>query len=105
MPTRSGAPPFQSRGTGVVPRRVGCQPEGVEAREYPGSAVLVHGTWGNPHDWRWVSALLRDAGVAVSVPDLPSHRDPGAGLTADAEEVRRAALACTPPIVLVGWSY
>jgi pimeloyl-ACP methyl ester carboxylesterase len=77
----------------------------VEARGYTGSAVLVHGTWGNPDDWRWVHALLRGVGVDVVVPDLPSHREPGAGLTADAEEVRGALLRCTPPIVVVGWSY
>nr|WP_281357209.1 alpha/beta hydrolase [Cellulomonas septica] len=65
---------------------------------------MVHGTWGNPDDWRWVRALLDEAGVDVVAPDLPSHRS-DAGLAADAAEVRRTVQACRPPTVLVGWSY
>lgn len=106
MPIDQVRPPLQHRAMfGLVRRRVRRDPVGVNASRYAGSAVLVHGTWGNPDDWRWVSAPLREVGVDVAVPDLPSHRGPGAGLTADAEAVRKGLRACTPPIVLVGWSY
>jgi pimeloyl-ACP methyl ester carboxylesterase len=67
--------------------------------------VLVHGLWGNPHDWRWVRGLLEDANVQVITPDLPSHRTPTAGLTEDADEVRHAIRASDPPLAAVGWSY
>ena len=70
-----------------------------------GAAVLVHGLWGNPHDWRWVKGLLEDADVQVITPDLPSHRTPMAGLVEDAAEVRDAIRACAPPVAAVGWSY
>ena len=70
-----------------------------------GSVVLVHGLWGNPQDWRWVVALIEDAGAAVVVPDLPSHRTPEAGLLEDADEVRAAIRKAVPPVVVAGWSY
>jgi pimeloyl-ACP methyl ester carboxylesterase len=70
-----------------------------------GAAVLVHGLWGNPHDWRWVRGLLEDANVQVITPDLPSHRTPTAGLAEDADEVRHAIRASDPPVAAVGWSY
>lgn len=70
-----------------------------------GSAVLVHGGWGNPEDWRWVRQLLESAGVHVEAPDLPSHRSADAGLEEDAEEARQAIRACPAPVVAVGWSY
>jgi pimeloyl-ACP methyl ester carboxylesterase len=72
-----------------------------------GTAVLVHGTWGHPADWRWVAAPLEAAGVVVRAPDLPSHADPstGAGLGEDAAAVRRAIELAGPPTVVVGWSY
>jgi pimeloyl-ACP methyl ester carboxylesterase len=70
-----------------------------------GAAVLVHGLWGNPHDWRWVRAQLEDADVLVITPDLPSHSTPTAGLVEDAAEVRQAIRACAPPVAAVGWSY
>jgi pimeloyl-ACP methyl ester carboxylesterase len=71
----------------------------------PAAAVLVHGLWGNPRDWRWVRRLLEDANVQVVTPDLPSHRTPTAGLAEDADEVRHTIRACAPPVVAVGWSY
>jgi pimeloyl-ACP methyl ester carboxylesterase len=70
-----------------------------------GAAVLVHGLWGNPHDWRWVKGLLEDANVQVITSDLPSHRTPTAGLVEDADEVRQAIRASDPPVAAVGWSY
>lgn len=70
-----------------------------------GTAVLVHGLWGNPEDWGWVRELLQDAGAAVVMPDLPSHRAPKAGLLEDAEEVRAAIRRAIPPVVVAGWSY
>ena len=70
-----------------------------------GTAVLVHGTWSSPADWRWVAPLLEAAGVDVVAVDLPSHRSPDDGLLADAEHVRAAIRAAGPPVVVVGWSY
>jgi hypothetical protein len=65
------------------------------------AAVLVHGLWGNPHDWRWVKGLLEDADVQVITPDLPSHRTPMAGLSrmlpksaTPYEPARRQLLRC-----------
>ena len=77
----------------------------TEPGPFIGSAVLVHGLWGGPVDWRWVRGLLEDANVRVITPDLPSHNTPTAGLAEDAEEVREAIRACTPPVAAVGWSY
>ncbi len=70
-----------------------------------GTAVLVHGTWGNPDDWQWVRGLLEERGVHVETPDLPSHRSSRAGLLDDAEEVRQLLRQAQAPIVAVGWSY
>lgn len=70
-----------------------------------GSAVLVHGLWSNPDDWKWVTRLLRDSGVHVSVPDVPTHRSGSATLVDDAEEVRRTIRSCPAPVVVAGWSY
>src|SRR4029450_5058998 len=53
-----------------------------------GTAVLVHGMWSSPADWRWVAERLRDNDVQVVIPDLPSHRTGSAGLTAAAPGVR-----------------
>lgn len=50
-------------------------------------------------------ASLEDTNVRVSVPDLPTHRSATATLADDAEEVRRAIRSCSPPVVVVGWSY
>ena len=70
-----------------------------------GSVVLVHGKWGHPEDWRWVSDHLRSQGVLVRTPDLPSHSSPTDGLSADAAAVAEVLHASTPPVVAVGWSY
>ena len=70
-----------------------------------GGAVLVHGLWGGPVDWRWVRGLLEDAEVQVITPDLPSHSMLTAGLAEDAAVVREAIRACAPPVAVVGWSY
>jgi pimeloyl-ACP methyl ester carboxylesterase len=70
-----------------------------------GTAVLVHGLWASPADFRWVAERLRDNDVEVVVSDLPSHRTSSAGLTADAADVRHAIAAARPPVVAVGWSY
>lgn len=76
-----------------------------EPGRFIGCAVLVHGLWGRPVDWRWVRALLEDADVQVITPDLPSHSTPTAGLAEDANVVREALRACSPPLAAVGWSY
>jgi len=70
-----------------------------------GSAVMVHGLWGNPEDWHWVAELLERRGVQVQALDLPSHSSTTHGLAEDAEAVRRAIRSCQPPVVAVGWSY
>lgn len=74
-----------------------------------GTAVLVHGTWGDPGDWFAVRPLLEAAGVRVETPDLVSHRSPAAGLLEDGELVRAAVTAAVTsgdlPVVLVGWSF
>jgi pimeloyl-ACP methyl ester carboxylesterase len=70
-----------------------------------GSAVLVHGGWGNPEDWRWVRQHLENVDIHVHAADLPSHRSADAGLEEDAEEVRQAISECPAPVVAVGWSY
>jgi pimeloyl-ACP methyl ester carboxylesterase len=79
--------------------------EEAHGRTARGSAVLVHGGWGNPDDWRQVRRLLEDVGVHVRTPDLPSHRSATAALVDDAAEVRDAIRSCAPPVVVVGWSY
>ena len=73
--------------------------------EILGSAVLVHGLWGHPQDWRWVAELLAERGVEVRAPDLPSHSSSTHGLADDAEAVRREIRSCQGPVVAVGWSY
>ena len=70
-----------------------------------GTAVLVHGLWGDPDDWFRVRSLLEAAGVGVVTPDLPSHRRATAGLLEDADEVGAAIRAAAPPVVVAGWSY
>ena len=70
-----------------------------------GSAVLVHGGWGNPDDWTWVQRPLEARGVQVSRPDLPSHHGAGSALPEDARSVREAIRRSRPPVVVVGWSY
>jgi pimeloyl-ACP methyl ester carboxylesterase len=70
-----------------------------------GSAVLVHGTWGHPSDWAWVTPFLEQRSIEVRAVDLPSHRVPGASLQDDADHVRQVAAGCPAPVALVGWSY
>lgn len=70
-----------------------------------GSAVLVHGLWGNPGDWEWVRRRLETADVHVEVPDLPSHLSAASGLMSDADAVREVIRSCPHPVVAVGWSY
>lgn len=70
-----------------------------------GTAVLVHGGWSNPSDWRWVADGLRDHNIIVSAPDLPSHHGTGADRTADVSAVETVVAGAVTPIVLVGWSY
>ncbi|GHG50112.1 hypothetical protein GCM10012320_18420 [Sinomonas cellulolyticus] len=68
--------------------------------------VLVHGMWGAPQDWQWVRDRLAARGVEVVVPDLVSHRVPGAGLLDDVEVVKAALRSLgRGPIVVAGWSY
>ncbi|MEW1820627.1 hypothetical protein AB0323_07510 [Arthrobacter sp. NPDC080031] len=64
----------------------------------PHSVVLVHGPWG-------FQRRLQDMGVEVSVPDLPSHRLPHAGLLDDVEEGKTAIRSSTPPTCVAGWPY
>jgi pimeloyl-ACP methyl ester carboxylesterase len=70
-----------------------------------GSAVLVHGGWSSPADWRFVEELLDPAGVVVCSPDLPSHRGPGGSRADDVAEVEAAIDSVASPVVVVGWSY
>lgn len=70
-----------------------------------GSAVLVHGAWSNPDDWRWITALLEADGVEVRAVDLPSHRSASATRADDVTEVEATIRAVPDPVVLVGWSY
>jgi pimeloyl-ACP methyl ester carboxylesterase len=69
------------------------------------TAVLVHGAWGNPTDWKFVERLLVDRDVTVVVPDLPSHQSTSAARANDVATVEAAIAAAAPPVVLVGWSY
>jgi pimeloyl-ACP methyl ester carboxylesterase len=70
-----------------------------------GTAVLIHGCWGNPDDWMFVRRTLEFAGVRVETPDLPSHRSPQASMDDDVQLVREVIRASTPPVVCAGWSY
>jgi pimeloyl-ACP methyl ester carboxylesterase len=69
-----------------------------------GTAVLVHGGWSNPDDWRWVAERLERAGITVVAPDLPSHRGQG-GRADDVAAVDALVAGAEPPVVAVGWSY
>jgi pimeloyl-ACP methyl ester carboxylesterase len=69
------------------------------------TAVLVHGGWSNPADWRWVSERLVRKGVEVVALDLPSHRRPDATRAEDVAEVASAVESAQRPVVVVGWSY
>lgn len=69
------------------------------------TAVLVHGAWSNPADWRWVASRLHAQGIQTVIPDLVSHRDRSAGRPEDVREVQAAIGGAAPPIVVAGWSY
>lgn len=69
-----------------------------------GTAVLVHGAWSNPADWRWVVEALPADLDAVAV-DLPSHRRGDATRADDVAEVAAAVADSMPPVVVMGWSY
>lgn len=70
----------------------------------PRSAVLVHGMWSGPYDWRWVTRLLERAGLRVLAVDLPSHSSAETGVREDGEAVRAAIRDCDPPVVVAAWS-
>lgn len=70
-----------------------------------GSAVLVHGAWSNPDDWRSVTPLLEAEGIDVLAVDLPSHRSTAGTRADDVTELDAAIRAVRPPVVVVGWSY
>ena len=70
-----------------------------------GTAVLIHGLWGNPDDWTWVRRPLQSAGVRVETPDLPTHRSPDATLDDDVQLVRDVIRRSTSPVVCAGWSF
>lgn len=71
----------------------------------PGDAVLVHGAWSSPADWRWVEELLVERGVTVNALDLPSHRGAHAGRADDVALLHDAVADAAGPTVAVGWSY
>jgi pimeloyl-ACP methyl ester carboxylesterase len=70
-----------------------------------GSAVLVHGSWSHPEEWRWVIERLRPEGVETIAVDLPSHRSSVGTRDDDVKAVEHAITAVSPPVVAVGWSY
>jgi len=70
-----------------------------------GDAVLVHGAWSSPADWRWVEDLLVERGVSVNALDLPSHRSPHGTKADDVGLLRDAVAAAAGPTVVAGWSY
>jgi pimeloyl-ACP methyl ester carboxylesterase len=69
------------------------------------TAVLVHGAWSSPADWRWVAACLQAHGVGTVMPDLPSHRGRSTDRSDDVQEVEAAIRAAAPPVVVADWSY
>jgi len=69
------------------------------------TAILVHGAWSSPADWRWVAARLRAEGVETLIPDLPSHRHWSADRSDDVQEVITAIRSAAAPVVVTGWSY
>lgn len=70
-----------------------------------GTAVLVHGSWSSPSDWRWVRDLLDAAGMACDAVDLPSHQQANATRHDDVAAVEAAVQRAIGPVVAVGWSY
>jgi pimeloyl-ACP methyl ester carboxylesterase len=77
--------------------------------EYP-TVVLVHGGMLGAWTWSEVATLLKQQGLSVYVPDLPSvgsnpEQTPLGDLYADAAEVRRVLDGLQPPVLLCGHSY
>jgi pimeloyl-ACP methyl ester carboxylesterase len=70
-----------------------------------GSAVLVHGAWCWPEDWRWVAEQLRARHVEVRAVDLPSHQSSSATRADDVSIVEKTIAEMATPVVVVGWSY
>lgn len=69
------------------------------------TAVLVHGGWWSPADWRWVADRLHDRDIQVVIPDLPSHRRQDAHRSDDVREVEAAVRSAAPLVVVAAWSY
>ena len=69
------------------------------------TAVLVHGAWSSPADWRWVAEYLQAQAVETVIPDLPSHRRRSADRSDDVQQVEAAIRAAAPPVAVAGWSY
>ncbi len=78
-------------------------------REQPASVVLVHGGFLGPWSWWDVATALEERGIATVMPALPSMGDPRSAslgdFYADADQVRRALDATSPPVLLCGHSY
>lgn len=70
-----------------------------------GSAILVHGGWSYPEDWRWVLEHLRERGVEVRAVDLPSHHSSAGTRADDVAVVEKTMAEMSSPVVVVGWSY
>ena len=70
--------------------------------------ILVHGAWGNAHNWDHVATHLRAHGREVIAIDLPSHgddpTDPGKVHLADYAHKIAATLDANGPALLVGHS-
>jgi pimeloyl-ACP methyl ester carboxylesterase len=72
------------------------------------AVVLVHGAWHGGWCWDRVAGPLRDAGLVVYTPDLPSPGsmapEPG-DLATDAASISTLLDSIEGPVVLVGHSY
>jgi pimeloyl-ACP methyl ester carboxylesterase len=73
--------------------------------ELMATAVLVHGAWSSPADWRWVAECLQAQGVETVIPDLPSHWHRSADPSDDVQQVQAEIRAAAPPVTVAGWSY
>jgi pimeloyl-ACP methyl ester carboxylesterase len=69
------------------------------------TAVLVHGAWSSPADWRWVAESLQAQAVETVILDLPSHRHRSADRSDDVRQVEAAIRAAALPVAVAGWSY
>ncbi len=84
----------------------GCATEPAARREH---FVLIHGGWHGAWCWSRLAARLRDAGHAVTAPDLPAHGDDAtpleeASLASYVKRVTDVLDASPQPVVLVGHS-